>query len=84
MRARRSLTAALALTLACCVLSTPTALAGPREKELTRPTIVRVSDRGGFDWADAGVGAAGGVALSVLGVGVALLLSERQRSHPST
>ena len=84
MRARRPLTAVLALTLACGVIGTPTAVAGPREKGPTRPTIVRVSDRSGFDWADAGVGAAGGVAVSVLGVGVVLLLSERQHSHPST
>jgi len=41
-------------------------------------TIVRVEDRGGFDWADAGIGAAGGVALSVLSAGLALLISERR------
>jgi hypothetical protein len=41
-------------------------------------TIVRVSDRGGFDWADAGIGAVGGFALSVLGASLALLVSERR------
>jgi hypothetical protein len=43
------------------------------------PTIVRVitPDRG-FDWGDAGVGAAGGIALSLLGVGVALVFSSRR------
>jgi hypothetical protein len=35
-------------------------------------------DRGGFDWADAGIGAAGGVALSVLSAGLALLIAERR------
>lgn len=44
-----------------------------------RVTVVRVSDHGGFDWADAGIGAAGGVALSMLAVGLVLLVSARTR-----
>lgn len=41
------------------------------------PAIVRVvATDGGFDWGDAGVGAAGGVALSMLGLGVALVVSQ--------
>jgi hypothetical protein len=75
MRSRRFFTA-LALTLA--LGATPVALGAPRGKGLTRPTIVHVSDRSGFDWADAGIGAAGGVALSMLGVGLVLLISERR------
>jgi hypothetical protein len=81
MRFGRSLTTALALTLA---LGAPAAFGSPHGKELTRPTIVRVNDRNGFDWADAGVGAAGGAALSMLGVGLLLLVSKRRRSRPST
>jgi hypothetical protein len=84
MRSRRSLTTAFALTLALGVIGIPAAFGSPPGKGLTRPTIVRVSDRSGFDWADAGVGAAGGAALSLLGVGLLLLVSERRRSRPST
>jgi hypothetical protein len=42
-------------------------------------TIVRVTTpAGGFDWADAGIGAAGGFALTLLGVGAALTISGRR------
>lgn len=45
----------------------------------TPPTIVRVSaTNGGFDWGDAGIGAAGGLALSMVGVGGALAVSQRR------
>jgi hypothetical protein len=97
MRSRRFFTTALALTLALCAIGAPVAFGGPHGKGLTRPTIVHVSDRSGFDWADAGIGAAGGAALSMLGVGLVLLISERRgrlssrssgvtrsRSRPST
>jgi hypothetical protein len=33
---------------------------------------------GGFDWGDAGIGAAGGLALSIVGIGGALALSGRR------
>ena len=36
------------------------------------PVIVRVAAPGGFDWADAGIGAAGGLALAIVGVGAAI------------
>jgi hypothetical protein len=109
MRSRRSITTALALTLALCAIGAPVAFGGARAKTDTRPgpgeqdppragaTVVRVSEPDGFDWADAGVGVAGGVALSILGVGLVLLVSERRgqlssrssaetrsRSRPST
>jgi hypothetical protein len=47
------------------------------------PVVVRLTTGRGFDWADAGIGAAGGTALALLGVGGALLISERrpQRAH---
>jgi hypothetical protein len=42
-------------------------------------TIVRVTaPAGGFDWADAGIGAAAGIALSLVGVGAALAASGRR------
>lgn len=82
MRFRRSFTAALALTLALGALGTPLAFGGPRAKALEQPTIVRVNDRSGFDWADAGIGAAAGFAVSVLALGLVLLVSARSR--PST
>jgi hypothetical protein len=80
--------------LALGASAAPVAVGGPHAKDPMRggpgeqasqragATIVRVSDRSGFDWADAGVGAAGGAALSMLGVGLVLLT--RSPSHPST
>jgi hypothetical protein len=83
MRFRRSfLTAALALTLALGAVGAPLAFGGSHAKALEQPTIVRVDDRSGFDWADAGIGAAAGFALSVLALGLVLLASARSR--PST
>ena len=42
-------------------------------------TIVRViTPAGGFDWGDAGIGAAAGVALSMIGLGGALAVSQRR------
>ena len=69
---------ALAVTLMLGAGGPPAASAEQPAK--ARPTIVRVDDSGGFDWADAGVGAAGGVALSMLGVGLVLLVSARRPS----
>jgi hypothetical protein len=80
MRSRKLLATAVAFI----AVGAPPASAGPRPSasEQSSPragaTIVRVEDRGGFDWADAGIGAAGGVALSVLSAGLALLISERR------
>lgn len=47
-------------------------------------TIVRVSSGGGFDWGDAGIGAAGGIAISMLGLGTALAVSGRRARRPAT
>jgi hypothetical protein len=48
------------------------------------PTVVRsTSGASGFDWGDAGIGAAGGLALSMIGVGGALAVSQR-RSRRTT
>jgi hypothetical protein len=79
MRSRRHLTIALSVTLALASIGAPVALGAPRGKALERPTVVRVDDRGGFDWADAGIGVAGGVALSLLCLGLVLLVATRSR-----
>ena len=71
MRSPRSLTTAVVATLAIGAAA-PTGSAAADTVTRARPTVVRVSDPDGFDWADAGIGAAGGVALSMLGVGLAL------------
>ena len=74
--------------------STPTT-SGPRSEVVSgggygsgtaAPTVVRVVDgNSGFDWGDAGIGAAGGVALALLGLGGALALSQRRpRRHRQT
>jgi hypothetical protein len=51
-----------------------------------RPTvqIVRVSAAGGFDWGDAGIGAAGALGLSMLGVGGGIVVTTRRRRTPRT
>ncbi|MFL5862782.1 MAG: hypothetical protein ACJ780_18715 [Solirubrobacteraceae bacterium] len=46
----------------------------------TKMAVVRVETApGGFDWGDAGIGAGGGLALAMLGLGGALARSQR---HP--
>jgi hypothetical protein len=44
------------------------------------PSIVRVDESAGFDWTDAGLGVAGGLALGAIGVGGALAVSQRRRA----
>jgi hypothetical protein len=45
----------------------------------TAPTIVRVSaPTGSFDWGDAGIGAAGGFAISMIAIGGAFVTSQRR------
>lgn len=47
----------------------------------TGPGVV-IAERSGFDWSDAGIGAAGGLALAMLGLGSGLLISQRRgREH---
>lgn len=47
--------------------------------------IVRISSPGsGFDWGDAGIGAAGGFALSMTGIGGALVISQRRPRRSET
>lgn len=74
---------AFILTLLLSGIGAPASLGSASDaKASARPTVVRVEDRSGFDWADAGVGAAGGFALSVVALGLVLLVSARSR--PST
>jgi hypothetical protein len=40
--------------------------------------IVRVTAPGGFDWGDAGIGAAGGLGLSMLAIGGGLVITQRR------
>lgn len=50
------------------------------------PPLVRIQTPSGFDWADAGIGAAGGLALAMLGVGGGLAISHQRprRMRPTT
>ena len=72
----------------------PAAAARPAEQFLDLPhadssvrgapelRVVDASQRTGFDWGDAEVGAAAGVALSALAAGGALLAASRRRARP--
>ena len=47
--------------------------------------VVRIqTPRSGFDWGDAGIGAAAGVALAMLGLGGALLITRRPKPTRNT
>ena len=49
------------------------------------PAVVRIRSPGaGFDWSDAGIGAAGGFALSMIAIGGALVVSQRRTHHSDT
>ncbi len=51
----------------------------------TAPTIVRFTARdGGFDWGDAGIGAAGALGLSALAIATGLAITSSRRRTPST
>lgn len=59
-------------------------LVGPNSASPS-PTIVRLSPAsGGFDWGDAGLGAAGGFALSMLAVGGVLAVTQRRGRRGQT
>ena len=46
--------------------------------------IVRVSTPGGFDWGDAGIGAAGALGLSTLAIGSGLVIGAKRHRTPGT
>jgi hypothetical protein len=57
-------------------------VSGQTTAPATAPTIVRVSaGNDGFDWGDAGIGAGGAFALSIIGLGGALVASQRRGRH---
>jgi hypothetical protein len=52
----------------------------PLARSSATPSVVRIQvSSGGFDWADAGIGAAGGLALALVAVGGVLVRTE----HPA-
>jgi hypothetical protein len=72
------LTAITALAVALTGLSLPAASATASRVPVR---IVYVSGGGGLDWGDAGIGAAAGAGITLLGVGGALTVSPRH-THP--
>lgn len=51
----------------------------------SRSAVVQVTaSDGGFDWADAGIGAAGGLVLSIVAIGGGLVLVERRPRRTKT
>jgi hypothetical protein len=50
----------------------------------TPATVVRVlAHNGGFDWGDAGIGAAGGLGLALVGLGGAVVISQQRQARRS-
>ena len=89
-------TRCLALAAVAGAIAVPAASAAPVDPALpgqaasvdqatpqTRPIVVTAPTQSaeGFDWADAGVGAAGMLALASIGVGTALALGWRSGRH---
>jgi hypothetical protein len=56
---------------------TDTVAGGARAPEVQ---VIRAPNGGGFDWGDAGIGAAGGVGIAMLGVAGALAITGVRRS----
>ena len=77
--------AAVALTLsaitpAAATAARPTGSGGATPTTQATPIVRVIAPQNGFDWGDAGIGAAGGLALSMLGVGGALVISSQRRA----
>jgi hypothetical protein len=80
-------TAAAALTLSALAVPAASAkLPAPDPIYKPSPTIVRISapSSRGFDWGDAGIGAAGGLALAMLGIGGGLAIAQRRERRSGT
>jgi hypothetical protein len=86
-------TAALTLALALATAAPASALiptnsgGGSTVSTPAAPTIVHLTaPTSGFDWGDAGIGAAGGLAIAMLGVGGGLVISHQRprRTRPTT
>jgi hypothetical protein len=85
--------AALALALGAIVPATATAMPNRSDPSgasfaIPQTPVVRITTpASGFDWGDAGIGAAGGLALAMLGVGGALVITQqrpRRTRHTTT
>ena len=95
--ARGRLFAGLAITLAIASLATPEVYARPQLEaavssatpgvrnhpaSLGRIRVVRVTTREGFSWRDAAIGGAAVLAITMIAVGGALVVSNRNRAFP--
>jgi len=81
MQPNQHLKTTAAVALALSATAAPAASAHPLQPDPIPPTpdtIVRVNASPGFDWGDAGIGAAGGLALATLGIGGGLAISQRR------
>ncbi|MGZ6616516.1 MAG: hypothetical protein ACXVFQ_19045 [Solirubrobacteraceae bacterium] len=59
--------------------TSPSTTAGSTAKVSAAPPVVRIqAPTSGFHWGDAGIGAAGGFALSMIGLGAALAVSQHR------
>ena len=79
--------AAVALALSAITPAAATARpidSGGATTTQATPIVRVIAPQTGFDWADAGIGAAGGLALSMLGIGGALVISSQRRTHRPT
>ena len=65
--------------------TSPSTTAGSTAKVSAAPPVVTVqAPANGFDWGDAGIGAAGGLALSLVGIGGALAISQNRSRRTTT
>jgi hypothetical protein len=81
-RAAVSVLVLVAAMLAGSASTTMAARGGTSSRQPTGVQLVRVPTHG-FDWGDAGIGAAAGIGLTMLAVGAALLLgAKRQQRAP--
>ncbi|MGZ4287267.1 MAG: hypothetical protein ACXVXL_23890 [Solirubrobacteraceae bacterium] len=59
--------------------TSPSTTAANTAKVSAAPAVVRIqAPTSGFDWGDAGIGAAGGFALAMIGIGGALAVSQHR------
>lgn len=52
------------------------------QNRIQQPTVVNVPVPSGFDWGDAGVGAAGGVGVMLLLLGGGVVVARKRERHP--
>lgn len=71
------------ITVGCIAATVATAPSAAKQRQNDRPEVqVEVVNSSGFQWRDAGIGAAGGLGLALLVVGT--LPAKRRRNQPST